>query len=877
MTLDSPGAASSRPGPRCLGASLLSIDARGYAWHANARCEPDNGLCLSPAGREGAALLCVAQQFLAEVSASQVHNRMLQLGDTARGRLGYGQHRLVFVGSDGRALGAPSLLPEANYSRLACFSHADMWFAWAFAVIWSLGCADACIRREFGGVYTIVNQASGRRLIADERGFYTTPEVSVSSTSMWHVLEDANATHVLQNVVTGARVYAQQGADGERGFYILDGDTPVFRDQRWQIDCRARLGGCTILDGPGGLSATAVSMDAPAGAVWWFMRQDADELGQHLAGTCELVRELEAKSKQIFTLQSQLDEASDRPHAAESRARETLMRPDLGILALCIVMVTLLLVTVAAMRSWNNPEFHHQTVHVQVNGVPGRLVRVCCPGVHHQDIEVKLLPNGCHIALSRPAMRGLKEARWEKTLQFDFREGFFEFVEDQMQLELGYLTLLFRETHYQDRTIRFAQHFSMDAFDHELLWDSPGSPVPKGTSPAKGHGDEPGSSPKRGRPGHRLGTLSFSSEPAPPSLRTVTGYSRQDADIQANQDAELGRDGAGSHYLGNAQVEDPDMRSPDRNRAWHTFSFDRGSEALEGCQWGGSIPTEDPYYPGDYLNHSNFHFSHLARILCSAICLQAGELFNSPCSVRWLQNAMGSFKDKLLAAATIGGVVAVGMVFSSNPMLKAKAIDLTHFMRGNPILGVVLHSAFSTAITVSGIPFSLVDLGAAWVYGFRAAMCMLLFAKTLGSICCFLVARSVLPAARKASVLSHPTVARVDRILASSPIYYGTLFRLALLPAFVKNYGLALLNIRFSHYLTCCLLGSCLGVPAQAYLGSQLGDIYLGLREAESVDPVILWGGIAPVLFLVILMPTIAKVLLGKDEPEASAEAKKSE
>ncbi|CAE7194689.1 unnamed protein product [Symbiodinium sp. CCMP2456] len=202
----------------------------------------------------------------------------------------------------------------------------------------------------------------------------------------------------------------------------------------------------TILDGPGGLSATAMSMDAPAAAVWWFMRQDADELGQHLASTCELLKEHEVKSKQILTLQSQLDEASAR-------------------------------------RGWNNPEFHHQTVHVQVNGVPGRLVRICCPGVRHQDIEVKLLPNGCHIALTRPAMRGLKEARWQKTLQFDFREGFFEFVEasgDQMQLELGYLTLLFRETHYQDRTIRFAQHFSMDAFDHEL--------------PAKDQGDECASS-----------------------------------------------------------------------------------------------------------------------------------------------------------------------------------------------------------------------------------------------------------------------------------------------------------------------------------------------------------------------------------------------
>ncbi|CAE7396060.1 aarA, partial [Symbiodinium pilosum] len=241
------------------------------------------------------------------------------------------------------------------------------------------------------------------------------------------------------------------------------------------------------------------------------------------------------------------------------------------------------------------------------------------------------------------------------------------------------------------------------------------------------------------------------------------------------------------------------------------------------------------------------------------------------------QLAMGKFKDKLLAAATFGGVAFVGMAISSNPTLKAKATELTYFMRRSPLLGVVLHAVFSTAITVSGIPFSLVDLGAAWVYGFQAALGMLLFSKTLGSILCFLVARSILPASRKASVLSHPTVARVDRILASSPIYYGTLFRLALLPAFVKNYGLALLNIRFPHYLVCCLLGSCFGVPAQAYLGSQLGDIYLGLRDAESVDPVVLLGGIAPVLFLVILMPTMAKVLLGKDEdPNATADVKKT-
>ena len=46
-------------------------------------------------------------------------------------------------------------------------------------------------------------------------------QVSVSSTSMWHVLEDANATHALQNVVTGAAW--QQISRCDAGFLRLWG------------------------------------------------------------------------------------------------------------------------------------------------------------------------------------------------------------------------------------------------------------------------------------------------------------------------------------------------------------------------------------------------------------------------------------------------------------------------------------------------------------------------------------------------------------------------------------------------------------------------------------------------------------------------------
>lgn len=220
--------------------------------------------------------------------------------------------------------------------------------------------------------------------------------------------------------------------------------------------------------------------------------------------------------------------------------------------------------------------------------------------------------------------------------------------------------------------------------------------------------------------------------------------------------------------------------------------------------------------------------------------------------------------------------MGVSMMIGSNPVLKAHAANFAEFMRSNPLLGAALHAVLSTAITVSGVPFSLVDLAAAWVYPMPVAMCMLLFAKTLGSALCFVVARCVLSDARKANIKAHATVRRVDRLLVSSPIYYGTLFRVSLMPAVVKNYGLALLDVNFRQYIVCCLLGSCIGVPAQAHLGSTLGGVYLGVKDMEdmlnTMDPTVLLGSMAPALSMLILMPTIAKVLLGKDEDDKQNE-----
>ena len=188
------------------------------------------------------------------------------------------------------------------------------------------------------------------------------------------------------------------------------------------------------------------------------------------------------------------------------------------------------------------------------------------------------------------------------------------------------------------------------------------------------------------------------------------------------------------------------------------------------------------------------------------------------------------------------------------------------------------------------------------------AMGMLLFAKTLGSMICFGIARKVISDSRKQLILANPTISKVNRVLSKSPKYYGTLCRLATMPTVVKNYGLALLEIRFGDYMVragnskrrqatprstnlilcpcpgcqvCCLLGSAVGVPMQALIGMHLGAVTLGIsspNEAKALPP--LWTALAALvshsqsqpelrLYLFVTTHTIVARVDGLDAADA--------
>jgi len=102
-----------------------------------------------------------------------------------------------------------------------------------------------------------------------------------------------------------------------------------------------------------------------------------------------------------------------------------------------------------------------------------RFIKIQCPGVSHGDITVNIIFNGCVVRISRAASPGVEAVVWSRRFQFRPSEGLFEFREDQMELDQGFLKLTFRVLPDHHRVVRFPEHFSLAATDADLTWDFP--------------------------------------------------------------------------------------------------------------------------------------------------------------------------------------------------------------------------------------------------------------------------------------------------------------------------------------------------------------------------------------------------------------------
>lgn len=100
-----------------------------------------------------------------------------------------------------------------------------------------------------------------------------------------------------------------------------------------------------------------------------------------------------------------------------------------------------------------------------------RLIKVQCPGVKHADVEIELIFNGCEVTIRRQASQGVSGAVWKRRFQFKPSDGLFEFREEMMALEDGFLKLVFRAGAFQSRMVLFPRHFCLSESDTDACWD----------------------------------------------------------------------------------------------------------------------------------------------------------------------------------------------------------------------------------------------------------------------------------------------------------------------------------------------------------------------------------------------------------------------
>lgn len=116
-------------------------------------------------------------------------------------------------------------------------------------------------------------------------------------------------------------------------------------------------------------------------------------------------------------------------------------------------------------------DFGFRVFNTEINQEAVRLIKMQCPGVKHADVEVELVFNGCEVTIRRPASRGVARTVWKKRFQFKPSDGLFEFREEQMMLEDGFLQLVFRSCAFHNRLVLFPRHFSLTDTDGDACWE----------------------------------------------------------------------------------------------------------------------------------------------------------------------------------------------------------------------------------------------------------------------------------------------------------------------------------------------------------------------------------------------------------------------
>ena len=168
------------------------------------------------------------------------------------------------------------------------------------------------------------------------------------------------------------------------------------------------------------------------------------------------------------------------------------------------------------------------------------------------------------------------------------------------------------------------------------------------------------------------------------------------------------------------------------------------------------------------------------------------------------------------------------------------------------VLDDLMFISIMTAIGVFGFPgMSMMELTCGFVLGFEEAFFVTLFAVVGSSCLAFFMGRYYLKDAINAYLASselHTMKLFLKSIEKRNGVVLLILFRLMLIPLFVKNYGPSVIKTDFLHYLIAVLVTTPVYVAVLTYLGSRAKTIAEIATGGATGGSGITWVEIVPIV-----------------------------
>ena len=111
---------------------------------------------------------------------------------------------------------------------------------------------------------------------------------------------------------------------------------------------------------------------------------------------------------------------------------------------------------------------------------------------------------------------------------------------------------------------------------------------------------------------------------------------------------------------------------------------------------------------------------------------------------------------------------------------------------------------------------------------------VLIGSKIIGASFSYYIANHLLSEESRRGYTSSKYLKGLHELVKREPLKYGLLIRFSSIPIIIRNYGLAVLPIRYGTYMACVFLQSCVSSPFQAYAGSHFTSF---MEFASSQQP----------------------------------------